>query len=101
MKQPTKKPTIQQVADQKAVILAYLADGEKHSLREIQEATRINADVIGRRILSMRNQVEYLGRSGNNQDSTSWYRIIPQPGVVPATLRDYPSMYLRFGGWTV
>jgi hypothetical protein len=100
MKRTVKRPTVKQVAEEKAAILGFLGDGEKHTFREIQAATGLAPEVLERRLLAMRDQLEYLGRTGIGAGTNSYYRAIPQPGIIPDKMREYPSSYLSWGGWT-
>ena len=90
----------QKIETEKSAILAFMADGIKHSFRDIYESTGISKATLERRLPALVGKVDYLGRNGIGKETMSYYRIVPQPGIVPEKMADFPSEYLRWGGWT-
>jgi DNA-binding IclR family transcriptional regulator len=96
MTRTVNRLSMKQVAAEKQAILDLLADGEEHSFREIAEVTGIKPEFLERRLVALRDKLEYLGREG----VSSYWKLSTPPGEVSQKMREFPACYLRWGGWT-
>lgn len=98
-----RKSTPAEIAEQKARIMAYLADDQAHTFTDIQEACGLTEMQLYNRLSVMRHdrQVDYDGRrrSGAGNLHHSFYKRAAQPGEIPAHVAGMPETWLRWGGW--
>lgn len=92
------------VAAEKSAILDYMRGEEKVGFKSIQQATGIRTVDLTNRIMKLKEEgrISYVGRSRFGKDTESFYAYAYQDGesTIPKRLREYPSAYLTWGGWT-
>lgn len=97
---PKSKLQRQRIDAERAAILAFLDDGDRHTFREICTATGMTDSVATNRIGWLRREglVQYVER---NAADVGVYQKAAAPGevILPASMRDYPPLYLKMGGW--